>query len=597
MKYPARTNPTIMKSFLKIFLGCFVALVIFTGIMFFAGVGIFKTATKDTAPEIKPNSVLVLDLSLPVAEQRMDGGFNLPNGQTPAINGLFDIVRAILQAKTDSSIKGIYIKSGNNNMGYAASDEVRAALLNFKSSGKFIIAYADWITQRAYYVASVAGKVYCHPKGNIDWKGFSMEISFLKGALDKLEIEPEIFYAGQFKSATEPFRLTRMSDANRQQMTLFMNDMYSNLLLAAKTKSSIDTGILHRLANLYSIKIGDSALAYQLVDGLKYDDEVKEELQNLLHIGKADKINFVAMGDYIKNARWNKPEATDKIALIYAEGEIVTGNGEDGQIGAEKYKNLLRKVRLDNTVKAVVFRVNSPGGSSLASEIIWRELELIKKEKPLVVSMGDYAASGGYYISCMADSIFAQPNTLTGSIGVFGMYFNAQKLFNNKLGITFDGVKTSPYADYGTTNRPMTEFERNMTQEDINLIYSDFTGRVADGRKLNKSYVDSIGQGHIWCGTRGVALKLVDKIGGLQDALDCAARMAKLKSYELREFPVVQSFWEKVMSGKSDNKNMAAGVLKEEMGEAEYELLQQVKEVKTWCGSPQTRMPFTLRFN
>ncbi|CAN5441783.1 signal peptide peptidase SppA [soil metagenome] len=586
-----------MRSFLKILLACFTAILLTLTILFFLGIGLAKKAAEPDKPELKSKTVLLIDLSKPVMEQKMEAGFSFPEGKTPDVLGLFDMIRAIKQAASDSLIKGIYLVCGTNSSGFASSNELRNQLIEFKKTGKFIIAASDYISQRAYEVANVADKIYCQPNGIVDWKGYAVQLTFFKGTMDKLEIQPEIFYAGQYKSATEPYRLTKMSDPNRVQLTSFIEDLYQRFLMNTSKTRKIDTSTLRSLANDLAVRNAAAASAAGITDTSKYDDEIKDEIRKKIGVKADEKINFMPIGDYIKNGDWNEANG-GKIALIYAEGEITDGNGQDDQIGGDRYRNLIRKARMDTTIKAVVLRVNSPGGSSIASENIWREVMLCKKAKPVIVSMGDYAASGGYYISCFADSIFAQPNTLTGSIGVFSMYFNAQQLFNNKLGITFDGVKTAKSADFGTASRPMTEKEKKVGQAGVDSIYTIFKQRVSDGRKLPMAFVDSIAQGRIWSGDKALQLKLVDRIGGLQDAIDCAARMAKLKDYQLREWPVVESFWKKLMGGdKEDSKNtMQAYVLKEQLGADEYELITQFRTLKSWAGVPQMRLPFFATF-
>jgi protease-4 len=585
-----------MRSFFKILLACFTAIVLTLVILFFLGVSIVKTASEPDRPELKSKTVLVLDLSKPVKDQKMEAGFNLPEGRSPEILGLFDVVRAIKQAAGDSAIKGIYIKADFNQNGFATSNEIRNQLLEFKKSGKFIIANGDYITQRAFEVANVADHIYCQPNGIVDWRGYSMQLTFFKNALDKLEIEPEIFYAGQYKSATEPFRLSKMSDPNRVQLTSFIEDLYGRFLQNTSLTRKIDTSTLRSLAAELAVRGANAASNSGLITAVKYDDEVKDEIRNRIGIKKDETINFMPVSDYIKNGHWNQSESNDLIAIVFAEGEIVDGPGADNQVGGDRFRNLIRKLRMDKHVKAIVMRVNSPGGSAIASESIWREVSLAKKEKPFVVSMGDYAASGGYFISCVADSIFSQPNTLTGSIGVFSMYFNTQQLFQNKLGITFDRVKTGPYSDFGSSTRPMSDTEKRIAQAGVDSIYILFKNKVATGRKLPPEFVDSIAQGRIWSGQKALSLNLVDRIGGLQDAVDCAARMAKLKDYNLREVPVVESFWKKLL-GKDDSKNnMQAYALKEALGDEEYDLISQFNTIKSWPAVPQMRLPFFALF-
>lgn len=586
-----------MRSFLKILLACFTAIIITLVLLVLFGVSLFTKASQPEIPEVQPKTVLVIDLSKPVKEQRMDAGINFPDGRSAEILGLFDMVRSIKQASSDSLIKGIFLKAETNVNGFATSNELRNALIAFRKTGKFIIASGDYITQRAYEVANVANSIYCQPNGFVDWRGYAMQLTFLKGAMDKLEIEPEIFYAGQYKSATEPFRLTKMSEPNRVQLTQFITELYTRFLVNTASARNIDTATLRMMADNLSVRTAGTASDMRLITAAWYDDEVKNEIRKKLGMDEDGKINFMTVADYIKNANWNKSESDDMIALVYADGEIVDGYGNDNEIGGERFRNMIRKLRMDKSVKAVVLRVNSPGGSAIASETIWREISLCKKVKPVVVSMGDYAASGGYFISCVADSIFAQPNTLTGSIGVFSMYFNAQQLFQNKLGITFDVVKTNPHADFGTLTRPMNNMEREIAQGGVDSIYAVFKKKVAAGRKLSDATVDSIAQGRIWSGAIAMQLKLVDRIGGLQDAIDCAARMAKLKDYHLRELPVVESFWKKLLSGDDESKkNIRAYALKETVGEDEYNLISQFGTVKNWANTPQMRLPFFASF-
>ncbi|MES2776553.1 MAG: signal peptide peptidase SppA [Bacteroidota bacterium] len=586
-----------MRSFLKIFLASFLALVVFTLIGSFIFGWFIEKAIEPDKPIIASKTVLVLDLSKPMMEQTRESGFSFPDGQTPSVNGLFDVIRAIKFASTDESVKGIYIKCANNPNGFATCEELRNALMHFKKAKKFVTAYSNTISQKAYYVANTADKVYCNPAGMLDWKGFSMQYTFFKGMLDKLEIKPDIFYAGQFKSASEPFREKQMTPANRLQSSVFINEMYGIFLQAAATKTGLDTAVLHQLANDFVMQHASDALRYKLVDGLKYDDEVKEEMQAKLGLDKTDKIAFMTMFDYIKAVDLNPGRADDKIALIYAEGEIVDGKGGDGAIGGETYTGILRKARLDSNVKAVVFRINSGGGSAMASEMMWREVTLTRKIKPVIVSMGDYAASGGYYIACNADSIFAQPNTLTGSIGVFSMYANVNGLMNNKLGVTFDGVKTSPSADFGSAFRLMTDKEKGVAQASVDSIYQLFKNRVSEGRKIPLTHVDSIAQGRIWSGTKAIQLKLADRVGGIQDAIDCAFRMARLTSYQLKELPVTQSFWDKIFNSKDNKTSMQTRLINAELGEEHAAILKQVQTVKSWFGTTQTRLPFFVTFN
>lgn len=581
-----------MRNFFKIFFASLLALIIFSLIGVLILVGMISSAASPNKPDIENNAVLVLDLTKQYKEQKDEsvlGAFT--SNSDNDVPGLYDVVRMIDYAKTDNSVKGIYIKCDDNANGFAASEELRNALTDFKKSRKFIIAYGDVMSQKAYYVTTAADKVYCNPKGLVDWRGMASTLFFIKGTLERLEIQPQIFYAGKFKSATEPLREYQMTEANRLQTSVYLNDMYSRMLTAVSEKTKVDTASLHNLANQGAIKTAYDALNYKLIDGVKYDDEVKSEIIGKLGIKDTAKINYVSLGKYAKAADFKK-SGGDRIALIYAEGEIKDGKGEDGEIGSDDYRNLIRKVRMDKNIKAIVFRVNSPGGSALASEEIWREITLAKKAKPVVVSFGDVAASGGYYISCNADSIFAQPNTITGSIGVFGIIPNMKNFFNKKLGITFDAVKTGPFADMLGVNRPLNDAEKMFIQNSIDTIYGAFKGRVSEGRKLSLANVDSIAQGRVWTGQRALQIHLVDRLGNINDAINCAMRMAKLKDYTLKEYPEKKSFFEKIFN---DYKNdVKTKTIKEEIGEEQYAIFKQLKSIRKMVAIPQARLPFEI---
>jgi protease IV len=403
-----------MRQFFKIFFASLLAIIVFAVLLFFIAAGWIAGIASSDKPAVGGKAVLYMDLSEAIREQVQDNPLSGLNSDDQAdMPGLYDMVRLIRYAKTDSAVKGIYLKCGDNANGFATSDELRSALQDFKTSKKFIYAYADVIDQRAYYIANVAHKVYCNPKGGLEWKGFALQYMFFKQTLDKLGIEPQIFYAGKFKSATEPFRTDHMTDANRLQSSVFLNDLYNRFLMQTATARNIDTATLHQYAAAMAIQTAADAVKYKLIDGIKYDDEVKDEIRQKLGLAAKDKINFITAGKYAKAVTYKTGSGADKIALIYAQGDIVDGKGEKGQIGGDTYRAVIRAARTDESIKAIVVRVNSGGGSAMASENMWRELSLAKKEKPLVLSFGDYAASGGYYMSCGADSIFTQANTLT----------------------------------------------------------------------------------------------------------------------------------------------------------------------------------------
>ncbi len=472
-----------MRSFFKSFFATLLAMVVFTILGVFVIIGIVASAASADKPDIGVKGVLLLDLSSAFKEQSVDNPLALfTGGEAMDAPSLYDVIRMIQYAKSDSAIKGIYIACSNNANGYAASEELRKAIVDFKRSKKFVLAYGETISQKGYYIGSAANKIYCHPQGGLEFDGFSSNMMYLKGLLDKLEIQPQIFYAGKFKSATEPLRATQMSDANRLQTSVWMGDLYAQFLQSIAVTRQLDSAKLRQLAVAGAIQTAHDAVANELLDGLKYDDELKAEINRRLLNEANSKINFVHFSDYAKAANF-KQDGNKKIAVVYAAGDIVGGKGDNESVGSDAFRALLQKLRLDDDIKAIVFRVNSPGGSSLASDVIWREVSLTKKVKPVIVSMGDVAASGGYYIACNADSVFANANTITGSIGVFSIIPNFQSFFKNKLGISFDGVKTAPYADMGGTDRPLNETEKRFVQNSVDSIYNTFKSRVAAGRK------------------------------------------------------------------------------------------------------------------
>ena len=578
-----------MKSFFKIFFASLLSLVIFSLVVFFLFVGWLAGLASKEKPKLEPKSVLVLDLSQDFKELAVESplsGFS--SNDEIDVPGLYDVIRLIGKAKEDKNIAGIHIIANSNPNGFANSEDIRNALINFKTSKKFIVASGDLISQKSYYVADVADKIFLNPSGTLEWVGFNVDYLFLKGTLDKLEIQPEIFYAGKFKSATEPFRTDKMTPENKLQTTVWLNSLYNQFLVKASSSRNIDTGTLHRLANEGKIQTARDALDNKLVDDLKYDDQVKDEIKSRLQLGKYDKINFISINKYAKAGSF-KRSGKDHIALIYAEGDIVDGSSEQrGIIASENYMKLIRKARLDKTIKAIVFRVNSGGGSSLASENIWRELSLAREEKPVVVSFGDVAASGGYYISCAADSIFGEPNTITGSIGVFGIIPNMEMFFKNKLGVTFDGVKTGEYADAGIFH-PLSEEEKKMIQRSIEMTYEQFKKRVADGRKKDTAYIETIAQGRVWIGNDAVTNGLIDRFGGLQDAVNCAARLAKTSDYRLREFPAPQNILDRLLGSSSDNYSSK---VKAELGEENFKIYNELLRIKQMTNTTQTRLPF-----
>ncbi len=578
-----------MKSFFKTFFAALLALIIFSLLGFFILIGIAAAFSTDEKVAVAQNSVLVIDASETFLEQSKNDPFselmNKKNGKQPSLSELIGLLN---YAKKDSSIKGIYIKCAENPNGYAATEEIRKALIDFKKSNKFIVAYAETISQKGYMMANVADQIYTHPQGGMEWSGFNYETMFFKGLIDKLEIEPQIFYAGKFKSATEPFRYAQMSEANKLQTEIWLNSIYNNFIQGAAEMRNLNADSIKAFANEGKVQNAKDALKYKLVDGLIYDDQLKKIISKKLRVVDETKISFVSINNYAESVAL-RGTGSGKIAVIYADGDVVMGKGQKDAIASDDYRALLQKIRNDKSIDAVVLRVNSPGGSALASDIIWREIDLLKKEKPVVVSMGDLAASGGYYISCGADSIFADANTITGSIGVFSVIPNAEKFLKNKLGITFDRVKTGQFADAPSATRALTVTEQKFLQAGVDSVYYTFKSRVAVGRQKSVDYIDSIAQGRVWTGADAIKVGLVDKIGTLNDALASAAKMAKLKGYSIKSYPESRSFIEEFFDGYKNE--VKAKAIQQEIGIEQWQVLQHVKSIKQIMGQPQARLP------
>jgi len=583
-----------MKSFFKTFFAALLALFIFSLLGFFILIGVAAAFSSDEKVAVAQNSVLVIDASETFLEQSKNDPFselmNKKNGKQPSLSELIGLIH---YAKKDSSIKGIYIKCADNPNGYAATEEIRKALIDFKKSNKFIVAYAETISQKGYMMANVADQIYTHPQGGMEWSGFNYETIFFKGLIDKLEIEPQIFYAGKFKSATEPFRYAQMSDANKLQTGIWLNSIYNNFVQGAAEMRNLKADSIKAFANEGKVQNAKDALKYKLVDGLIYDDQLKKIISKKLREVDETKISFVSINNYAESVAL-RGTGSGKIAVIYADGDVVMGKGQNEAIASDDYRVLIQKIRNDKSIDAVVLRVNSPGGSALASDIIWREIDLLKKEKPVVVSMGDVAASGGYYIACGADSIYADANTITGSIGVFSVIPNAEKFLKNKVGITFDRVKTGQYADAPSATRALTITEQRFLQAGVDSVYHTFKSRVAAGRQKSVAYIDSIAQGRVWTGADAIKVGLVDKIGTLNDALASAAKMAKLKGYSIKKYPESRSFIEDFFEGyKNEVKTKA---IQQELGLEQWQVLQQIKSMKQLMGQPQARLPI-FEFN
>lgn len=589
-----------MKQFFKFVLATVIGCLVVGVILILLVVGIVISAGSNKSADVKSNSILTLSFKNDIPERSPDNplsGLSFLGFDDDKSVGLNDILASIRKAKTDDHIKGIYITHSENLSGDATTEEIRNALLDFKKSHKFIIAYGEIYTQGFYYLASVADKVYINPKGIFEFRGLSSQITFYKGALDKLGIEAQVIKVGTYKSAVEPYVLNKMSDANRLQVTAYLGSLYNHFLTGISASRQLNKDSLNSLANQLKIHYPEDALKYKLVDGLKYNDEVLDELKKRTGTDLKKNLNSVDLSDYADNLdgdnddKDSKEDIKNQVAIVYASGEIDSGNGDDNTIGSDRISATLRKLRLNDDVKAVVLRVNSPGGSSLASDVIWREVSLTKKVKPIIVSMGDYAASGGYYISCAADSIIAEPNTITGSIGIFAILPNLQKFFNDKLGVTFDGVKTGKYADLGDVTRPLTPEEKAILQDEVNHGYDDFTKAVAAGRHKTQAYINSIGQGRVWTGEQAIKIGLVDRLGNINDAVKSAARMAKITDYNLVPYPEQKSIFNKSSDGLMAKVKM--NWMQSELGD-NFRYYEELKSIKKIMRIPQARLPFMV---
>jgi protease-4 len=593
-----------MKQFFGAFFGSVIGIIIATVLAVLIIVGAVKSSFKNSlkeneeTSESKPNSILKIVLNGAIIDRELDDplaqlkGFS-PMGNSEEKIALNSILRKIENAKSDSKIKVIYLDFKNVDGGYASIEELRNGLLDFKKSGKLIYAYSEAYGHKEYYLASVANKIFLNPQGAMEWKGLSMSLLFFKGAFDKLGLEMQIFRHGKFKSAIEPFILSKMSDANRLQSETFLNSIWNSTLKGISESRKINKDVLNLQANNLTINFPEDAVKANLVDVLAYEDEVQTELKKKINVAEKDKLNFINIDKYNYKPKTTGTAKADKIAVIYAEGTIESGEGDNDKIGSDKIAQTIKDARLDEKIKAIVLRVNSPGGSALASDVIWREVLLAKRTKPTIVSMGNLAASGGYYISCAADRIFAQPNTITGSIGVFGIIPNMQKALQNKLGITVDTINTNKHSDVGSVLRPVNVEEYNYIQTSVEKIYDTFTNRVAEGRKMTQANVDSIGQGRVWTGADALKINLVDELGGLNDAIAYATKKANVKNYKLVELPKQSNPFEKWL-GKME-KDAETRVIESNLGFS-YTFFKQLKDVISLKGV-QARLPFEMMIN
>jgi protease IV len=589
-----------MKNFLKYVFATVVGVIISSLlllIVLLAGLSAM-IASGDKPVSISDNSILVLKAGVTISDrgnQNPLAGIDILNMTLTPAAGLNEILQNIEKASSDNKVKGILIENGLLPSGWATTGEIRNALLKFREGGKFVISYSDYVlTQECYYLSTAADKIYINPSSTVDFKGLSSEVMFYKKALDKIGVEVQVVRHGKFKGAVEPYILDKLSDENKAQIKDYAGSIWTSVIDDISKSRGLTSEQLNLLADNLEGNLASKALSSKLVDGLIFRDQLIDTLKILSGINTGKDLNLVSMTKYTKVLDPKKViSVKNRIAVIYAEGNIVMGKGNESNIGGNFYADVIRKERLDTSVKAIVMRVNSPGGSAIASDIIWRELDLAAKIKPLVISMGNYAASGGYFISAPGTKIYADPTSISGSIGVFGLVPNAGKLLEQKLGLTTEVVSTNKNSDFPSIVRPMNSYEKEVMQMSVEDTYKDFVGKVASGRKMTPGSVDSIGQGRVWSGTRAIKIGLVDEIGGLKDAIKGAATLAGIEAYSIRELPVLEDPYTRIISQLSGDIKMS--ILKKELGESVryFNIVQDIKDLS----GIQARLPYLIEIH
>jgi len=586
-----------MKTFLKYTLATITGIIITSFLFFIILLASLSTMmiSGEKPASISENSILILKGGTIIPDKGTGypfEGIDLINMTITPAPGLNEILQNIKKASTDDKIKGILIENGLMPSGWATTEEIRDALEKFRADGKFVIAYSDYIMlQQGYYLSTAADKIYINPSSTIDFKGLSGEVMFYKKALENLGIEVQVTRHGKFKGAVEPYILDQLSKENEAQIKSYVGSIWSHVIDNISKARNITPEKLNQLADNLVGYVASGALENRLVDGLIYRDALIDTLKIRSGLTTDDKIHMVSMTKYSKVPDPKKTfSAKNKISVIYASGTIVMGKGNENNIGGNDFSDIIRKERKDTMVKAIVLRVNSPGGNAIASDIIWKEVELAAKVKPVVISMGNYAASGGYYISAPGTKIFASPTTITGSIGVFGLIPNAGKLMNQKLGITTETVNTNKNSDFPSIYRPMTVYEKEVMQLSIEQVYSDFVSKVSSGRKMGIAEVDSIGQGRVWSGNDAIGIGLVDERGGLTASIEAAADLAGIEAYSVRELPESEDPLFRILSQLTGEIKMR--ILKQELGEYKR-FFDEIQEIKNLSGI-QARLPYFI---
>ncbi|MGB4204116.1 MAG: signal peptide peptidase SppA [Bacteroidales bacterium] len=587
-----------MKQFFKFMFASMLGFIIGGVILLFLFIGMIASIASFSKEQtvVKPNTVLHIKLDQPISDRNPKNPFASYDFSGFKSNpGLNEILKNIDKAAKDPNISGILFEPSAVSVGLSTLGEIRESLEKFKESGKFIISYSENYFQSSYYLATVADKVYLNPEGSFELKGLSVRAVFLKGLLEKLDIEPQVISYGKYKSAADPLIFDKLTEANREQLSVYINNAWQHILETIANSRNLTVEELNVIADNYKIEFANDAFEYKLVDALCYKDQLFKELKERIGIEEDTELKLMEIGKYMNAPalRDGKARSRNKIAVVYAQGNIISGKGDETTIGSESISATIRKAREDKNVKAIVLRVNSGGGSALASDVILREILLAKAEKPVVASFGDVAASGGYYIACGADKILASPTTITGSIGVIGMIPNMKNFFNNKLGVKFDHILTNEYADFIPFDRPLNSQEKDILRRMIDNTYDVFITHVSNGRNINKEMVDKIGQGRIWTGNDALEIGLIDKIGGLQDAVDLAAELAGLTDWRVIELPEQKDFLTMIMEDLQDEtvkKSISA-----EMGEY-YKYYQYLKNAASFQGI-QARIPFEIEID
>lgn len=589
---------TFWKSFFSSLLASLLALTVFSVISIVLFFGLVAVLSSENEMIVDENSILHLKLDAPLRDMEVDNplaGLSLTGSEGKSI-GLIQLKETIEHAKGDPKIKGIYLDVSYPQAGFSTLQEIRQAIIDFRKSGKWVVSYADVMSEGAYYLASAADKIYLNPEGEIEFNGLTIEISFFKRLFDKLEIKPQVFRVGEFKSAVEPFIMEKMSPENRIQLEALANSLYSHVLTGISEGRNIPVEKLKSIADNMEVRNAAIAKELGLVDDLLYNDEFQDELKARIGIEKTSRMKFISYNKYKKSFTTYK-SSKNEIAVIVAEGTIMPGKADlqNQIIGADTYVNEIRKAREDKDIKAIVIRINSPGGEYRSSDKMWREITLAKQVKPVIASMGDYAASGGYYMAMNCDTIVAQPHTITGSIGIFGMMFDLSGFLGNKLGITFDEVRTGNFGESYTVSRPLSEAEKNFWQRNLDDHYEDFTSKAAEGRNMPLDELKKVASGRVWTGQQALDKKLVDVLGGFDDAIALAAKRAGVSDdYKVKYFPQPKplSVVEQILLqlGEKEEENVRA-----ELGDL-YTWYEQLQHLKQYQGT-QARIPFELEIH